>query len=181
MPKILVQAGHNEPRQPGFESGTGAAGEMEYTKLAADKLLWFLTKDPNFQGTYAPGLVPDSPAFDGAVYLHCDASNSPSVGGHSFGYPNPSHAFADAMENSFRHLADEWHPPASWIQRRDNYTPDEAQYYAFHHVQTHHHLLIEMFFISNPSEHYFFQTHSTELARAIYHGIARYFNFTPTR
>lgn len=181
MPNILIQAGHNPPRQPGFETETGAVGEMEFTKLAADKVLWFLAKDPNFFGHYAPGLVPDSPYFDGAVYLHCDSSNTESVGGHSYGYPNPSHAFANSVEGAFRDLAHEKDAPESWLIRRDNYTPNESEYYAFRHVQTHHHLLIEMFFISNPLEYEFFRNHSTDLARAIYHGIAHYFNYTPTR
>ncbi len=86
--RILVQAGHNPPREPGFESGTGTTREQEFTKAVADRLIKMLDDDGRFDGIYSPGDIPNGIVVDAALFLHGDGSANPAATGYSFGYPN---------------------------------------------------------------------------------------------
>lgn len=177
MPKrVLVQAGHNPPREPGFEAGTGTAGEIDYTKDMADKVLALLANDSRFNGIYAPGDIPNGIKVDAAIFLHCDGSANPAVSGYSFGFPSdPVNAkLAKLIGEEFNEI--DGHPP----HHTDNYTADLHGYYGFSRVDTQGpEVLIEHGFLTNPKEREWLLSHKNELARAEYTALCRYFGMAP--
>ena len=105
MPKrVLVQAGHNPPREPGFEGGTGTAGEIDFVKDVADHLLAILKRDSRFEGIYSPGDIPDGIQVHAALFLHADGSASPAASGYSFGSPQTVHGVRSQE------------PPTRWLR-----------------------------------------------------------------
>jgi hypothetical protein len=84
--RVLVQAGHIAPREPGFEAGTGTVREQELTKAIRRRLVKLLRKDGRFQPVPCPGDIPDG-ISDAAIFLHGDGSTNPASSGYSFGFP----------------------------------------------------------------------------------------------
>ena len=56
--RVVVQVGHESPRQPGHEGSTGAAGEVEMVRKIGAALMAELRADPRFRPRLAPGKVP---------------------------------------------------------------------------------------------------------------------------
>jgi N-acetylmuramoyl-L-alanine amidase len=171
----MVQAGHNAPRQPGFESGTGTVGEIDFVKRVADALLALLKADPRFEGVYQPGWIQDSSHFDAALFLHADGAG-PTATGYSFGYQTAAGKRLSVL------IAEEFEKvghPAS--HRADNYTPDEHYYYGFGHTDGSAEVLIEHGFMTNPSERKWLESHVSELAKAEYRALCRFFGLSPQR
>ena len=82
MPKVLIQAGHLRPLEPGI-SGTGAAGEVEMVKAIRDALISLLRADPRFDATPAGGDLPNGKKVDAALFLHCDGASPRPAGSAS--------------------------------------------------------------------------------------------------
>lgn len=151
--RILIQAGHVAPREPGFESQTGTPGEQVFTLTLREEIAWFLdNRYPKgaFVVLQEPGAIPDGVRVDSALYLHADGSTHPVTSGWSFGYPTdregPSRRMADLLSGVFNRLG---HPGE---RLPDNYTPDVAGYYGFSRVDTDpagFELLIESGFLTN--------------------------------
>src|SRR3990167_6958244 len=89
MPKkrLLIQAGHVAPREPGFESGTGTSGEQTLVAAVQSRLGKLLAADARFAVTLCPGNIPDGWKGDLFLALHGDGAADPKASGFSFGYP----------------------------------------------------------------------------------------------
>src|SRR5258708_4999754 len=85
MLRVLVQAGHLVPREPGFESQTGAPGEMELVHDIRDELVDLLRKDGRFEPLPMPGRIPWGIRCHAALFLHADGA-TPAAHGCSFGF-----------------------------------------------------------------------------------------------
>ena len=90
MKRILVQAGHMRPLQPGHETQTGADGEAELVARIQKALVAPLDRDADFHGVPMPGLIDDNVDVDGAVFLHADGALATSARGFSLDFPAPS-------------------------------------------------------------------------------------------
>lgn len=174
--RVLVQKGHVAPREPGFESGTGTAGEQELVTKIGVELNRLLTADGRFDSIMAPGDIPDGIKVDAAVFLHADGSASSSASGFSFGYPSfaVNEKLADMIAEEFFKLPG--HPP----HHKDNYTSNLSGYYGYRRVDTPGpEVLVEHGFLTNPSERKWLTTHTAALARAEYVALCRFFKLVP--
>lgn len=173
--KVLVQAGHVAPREPGID-GVGTVREQEFALGVQNALVRRLAADPAFVPIAVPGDIPDGIRVDAAVFLHGDGSGNPAVSGFCFGYPD--HA-------ANRHLADliaeelllvPGHPP----RRRDNYTRDLEFYYGFRKVATAGpEVVVEHGFLTNPVEQAWLFSNIGQIARAEHRALRRYFGMPP--
>jgi hypothetical protein len=176
MKRILVQAGHQRPPQPGFEAQTGAPGEAELVADIQHALVSLLNQDPNFRGIPAPGHIDPNVDVDGALYLHADGFDDPSAGGYSVGYP-PGFAVNSHLAQL---IADEIEKiPGHPRRRPDNNTNDMRFYYGYGIVRTPGpEVLVEHGFVTNPAEHQWLTAHVDELARAEHNALRRFFGLT---
>jgi hypothetical protein len=176
MKRILVQAGHQRPLQPGFEAQTGAPGEAELVADIQHALVGLLNKDPDFHGIPAPGHIDPNVDVDGALYLHADGADNPSAGGYSVGYP-PGFEVNSRLAQL---IADEIEKiPGHPHRRPDNNTNDMKFYYGFGIVQTPGpEVLVEHGFVTNTAEHQWLRAHVDELARAEHNALRRFFGLT---
>src|SRR5690349_4754859 len=170
--RIMVQAGHMVPMQPGHEKETGAAGERELVRDIQQALIGLLGDDDRFVPLAVPGRIPNRAQVDAALFLHADGSGDRTAGGYSFGYPEfaVNKQLALLIASEFERI------PGHPRRRRDNGTKDEAFYYGFHHVDTPGpEVLIEHGFVSNPREHAWLTRNVKALAFAEYRALCRYF------
>lgn len=172
--RILVQAGHAPPREPGFESQTGTAGEIEFALAVRAALKVLIDRDPRLDGIYVPGDIPNGVKCHAALFLHADGSTNTSRSGYCFGYP-PQYPVNKRLANM---IADEFdklpgHPP----HRLDNYTANLISYYGYSRVDTPGpEVLVEHGFLTNPFERRWLLANVDELAGAEYRALLRFFN-----
>lgn len=174
--RVLVQAGHVAPREPGFEGGTGTRGEQELVADIQARLVNLLRADSRFQPIPTPGDIPDGIRVDAAVFLHADGSGNAKASGFSFGYPRHpvNKRLADLVAAEFFALSGE--PP----HHTDNYTADLRGYYGYSRTITDGpELLIEHGFLTNPKEAAWLRSHTADLAQAEYRALLRYFRLGP--
>jgi len=178
--RILVQAGHNTPLQPGHLSETGANGEAQLVARIQKRLVAILQGDSRFEPLPKPGLIPDHTKADAAVYLHGDGAG-PTATGFSFGFPDKTVTETAVNKKLANLIAAEFAKiPGHPHRRPDNGTDDAHFYYGFHLVDAAGpETLIEHGFLSNPSEKQWMQSHVPQLARAEYVAICRFFGLTP--
>jgi N-acetylmuramoyl-L-alanine amidase/Mannosyl-glycoprotein endo-beta-N-acetylglucosaminidase len=176
MKRILVQAGHQRPLQPGFEGQTGAPGEAELVADIQHALVSLLNQDPDFHGVPAPGRIDPHVHVDGAIFLHADGFNNPSAGGYSVGYPpgfEVNRRLAQLIADEIEKL------PGHPRRRPDNNTNDMKFYYGFRIVQTPGpEVLVEHGFVTNPAEHQWLKAHVDKLAQAEHNALRRFFGLT---
>jgi Mannosyl-glycoprotein endo-beta-N-acetylglucosaminidase/N-acetylmuramoyl-L-alanine amidase len=175
--RILVQAGHMIPLEPGFEGQTGADGEAALVKRIRNRLVEILQQDDRFEPMPMPGKIPDGTRADAAVFLHADGVDDPRPSGFSFGFPDPpvNKKLADL-------IADEFLKIPGHLQRRphDNVTADAHRYYGFRLVESAGpETLVEHGFMSNPNDRKWLEKHVPQLARAEYNAICRFFGLRP--
>ena len=170
MKRVLVQAGHVAPREPGFESGTGTVREQEFTAAIRDELASILKKDGRFDVTKAPGNIPESWVGDAALFEHGDGG-VPAATGYSFGFQTAAGAkLAGLIDEEYRRIPG--HPP----HHADNYTTDLHFYYGFGHTNAGGpEVLVESGFLTNPDEQKWMFAHIRELALAQYHALRRFY------
>ena len=176
--RILVQAGHLAPREPGFEGGTGTNGEQELVKAIRDRLVAILRKDGRFEAIPVPGDIPNGIRVDAALYLHGDGSSNPGASGYCFGYPDhpTNKRLADMIAVEFNKIPG--HPPHG----RDNYTGGLRGYYGYSRVNTPGpEVLVEHGFLTNPAERRWLYAHVDELAQAEYKALLRFFGMQPAK
>jgi hypothetical protein len=176
--RILVQAGHQAPREPGFESETGAPGEVELVTDIQHALVHLLTQDADFHAIPMPGQIPDGVKVDGAIFLHADGFEDPSAGGYSLGFPpgfEVNKRLADLIADEFEKI------PGHPSRRPDNNTGDMSGYYGYRLVDTPGpEVLVEHGFVTNPEEHRWLRRHVGELAQAEHMALRRFFAFIGT-
>src|SRR5689334_17861362 len=148
--KILVQAGHNPPRQPGkTATQTGTNGEIEFVKKVRDAVVALLRRDPHFEPIPMPGAIPWGFRCDAAIFLHADGAG-PTATGISFGFDEHypvNKRLADLIWHEFESI------PGHPGRRSDNCTKDEHFYYGFRLVDTPGpETLIEHGFLTNRAE-----------------------------
>jgi hypothetical protein len=173
MKRILVQAGHQRPLQPGFEGQTGAPGEAELVADIQQALVGMLNQDPDFHGVPAPGRIDPNVKVDGAIFLHADGFSNPSAGGYSVGYPpgfEVNRRLAQLIADEIEKL------PGHPRRRPDNNTNDMKFYYGFGIVQTPGpEVLVEHGFVTSPAEHRWLKAHVNALAQAEHNALRRFF------
>jgi Mannosyl-glycoprotein endo-beta-N-acetylglucosaminidase/N-acetylmuramoyl-L-alanine amidase len=175
--RVLVQVGHANPREPGFEAATGAVGELAVVRKVGRALVSRLQADSRFEPRLIPGRVP-SDVKDGSwkvnafLALHCDGATSREAEGYSFGYPPGSRAnkrLANLIGGEF----EKFHRSE---RRGDNNTADMAEYYGWKRVPTGGpEVLVEHGFVSNPEERAWLHAHIDELAAAEYRALLAHF------
>ncbi|HEY7630590.1 MAG TPA: N-acetylmuramoyl-L-alanine amidase [Thermoleophilaceae bacterium] len=176
MKRILVQAGHKPPLQPGHLTQTGAPGERELVSDIQAALCRMLDRDDNFEPIPKPGKLDDSTQCDAALFLHADGA-APSAHGYSFGFPDDpvNEKLAEMIADEFEKLPG--HPAP---RRQDNGTDDEHFYYGFTHTHTPGpEVLIEHGFVTNPTEMAWMKAHIKDLARAEHAALRRFFGLAP--
>jgi N-acetylmuramoyl-L-alanine amidase len=174
--RILIQAGHAPPREPGFESGTGTTREIELALGIQASLVDLFTKDARFQPVPVPGDIPDGVKVDAALFLHGDGSANQSASGYCFGYPR--HNVNERLATLLREEIDKipGHPP----HRLDNYTSGLRYYYGYSRVATAGpEVLVEHGFLTNPGERLWLFANMSNLAKAEYIAVCRYFGLVP--
>ena len=172
--RVLVQAGHLAPREPGI-AGVGATGEVQLVKSIRDRLVKLLEKDGRFDGIPVPGDIPDGIKVDAALFLHADGFNDPKVGGFSFGFPKTdgNQKLAKLIREEFLRI------PGHPRSRADNGTADAAGYYGYKRVSTRHEVLVEHGFVTNPKEHAWMKANVAKLAAAEYQALCKLFGLAP--
>lgn len=173
--RVLIQAGHVAPREPGFESGTGTIREQEFTTKIRDRLALALERDGRFETRTVPGDIPESWVGDAALFEHGDGSASPAATGYSFGFQTAAGSkLAQTISDEYQKI--EGHPP----HHADNYTTDLHFYYGFNHTSaTGPEVLVESGFLTNPKEQAWMFAHVDELALAQYHALRRFYDLAP--
>src|SRR5262245_16364327 len=169
MKRVLVQAGHQAPREPGFESQTGAPGEVEVVTDSQHALVRLLRQADRFHAIPMPGEIPNGTKAEAAIFLHADGAANTAARGYSLGFPagfevnrRLAHMIADEIEKI------PGHPP----RRPDNNTVDMAEYYGYGLVDTPGpEVLVEHGFVTNPQEHRWLKGHVNELAEAEYNAL----------
>jgi N-acetylmuramoyl-L-alanine amidase len=175
--RVLVQAGHVAPREPGFEGGTGTVREQELTKAMRRRLIRLLRADTRFDPVPCPGDIPDGVAVDAALFLHGDGSTNQTATGYSFGFPiHPvNEKLANLIDREFKKIPG--HPP----HHEDNYTGGLREYYGYRRVPTAGpEVLVEHGFLTNPGEQRWIFKHLGALANAEYRALCRFFDVEPT-
>jgi N-acetylmuramoyl-L-alanine amidase-like protein len=177
MKRVLVQAGHLPPLQPGIK-GLGTNGERELVTKIRDQLVALLLRDGRFEAIPMPGRIPEGIQCDAALFLHADGVENPSAHGCSFGFderfPVNKH-LADLIFEEFSKL------PGHPTRRQDNGTRDEHHYYGFRLVDTPGpETLVEHGFLTNPTERQWLLGHIKELAHAEYVALCRHFGLPPS-
>src|SRR5688500_4721678 len=170
--RVLVQAGHVAPREPGFESGTGTTREQEFTHKMATLLVKMLDDDGRFDGIYCPGDIPNGVKVDAAIFEHGDGSASKASSGFCFGFPNyeVNRKLANLIANEYLKLPG--HPPRG----RDNYTGGLSGYYGYGRVDTKGpEVLVESGFLTNPTEQAWMFANVDEMASAQYRALLAFF------
>jgi N-acetylmuramoyl-L-alanine amidase-like protein len=176
MKRILVQAGHKLPLQPGFEGQTGAQGEAQLVSDIQQALVRTLNADQNFHPIPMPGKLDDNLQVEGAIFLHADGFSNPSAHGYSFGFPlfDVNRRLAGLIGEEIEKL------PGHPAHRADNATTDASQYYGFRHTHTPGpEVLVEHGFVTNPSEHAWLKAHVQQIAQAEHTALRRFFGFGP--
>jgi N-acetylmuramoyl-L-alanine amidase len=175
--RVLVQAGHISPREPGFEGGTGTVREQELTKAIRRRLVRLLRADRRFEPVPCPGDIPDGVSVDAAIFLHGDGSTNTTATGYSFGFPihSVNERLAKLIDAEFKQIPG--HPP----HHSDNYTGGLREYYGYRRVPTAGpEVLVEHGFLTNPREQKWIFRHLGALANAEYRALCRFFELDPT-
>jgi Mannosyl-glycoprotein endo-beta-N-acetylglucosaminidase/N-acetylmuramoyl-L-alanine amidase len=178
MKRILVQAGHRPPLEPGHEGATGAPGEAALVAEIQAALVGLLEGDRRFEPVPVPGRIPPGLDVDAAIFLHADGATSPQASGYCFGYPlfPVNKRLADLIAAEIDLLPG--HPP----RRTDNYTVNLAGYYGFRRVVTDGpEVVVEHGFVTNPGEREWLCGHVASLAAAEYAAVCRFFGLEPRR
>jgi N-acetylmuramoyl-L-alanine amidase len=173
--RVLVQAGHVAPREPGID-GVGTTREQELALVLQKSLCLLLENDPRFTPVPVPGDIPDGIRVDAALFLHGDGSANQGVSGYCFGYPEHpvNRKLARLIGAEFDKIPG--HPP----HRNDNYTRDLAGYYGFRKVSTSGpEVLVEHGFLTNPGERLWLFANASKLAAAEYRALCTYFGLKP--
>lgn len=176
MKRILIQAGHVAPREPGFESGTGAPGEQALARAIQVGLSKMLAEDGRFLVTRSAGDVPNGWKGDMFIALHADGSSNPKASGFSFGYPlgcSECELLADTVAARYMRI------PGVPKRRGDNYTRALSGYYGWSRTNAPAKLLIEHGFLTNPGEREWITGSVPLIVRSHYMAILDFYGMKP--
>lgn len=178
MRRLLIQAGHVAPREPGFEPGTGTTREQELARTIQTRLSGLLSADGRFVVTLCPGDIPDGWEGDLFLALHGDGSSNTASSGYCFGYPEgsaASKAFTLLLAGEYEKLPG--HPP----HRKDNYTGGLRRYYGWRRVNAPVKVLVEHGFLTNPAERDWLFANTNKIALAWYRAVCAHYGYRPKR
>jgi hypothetical protein len=173
--RVLIQAGHIAPREPGFEGGTGTVREQELNRAIRARLVALLKKDKRFKPIPQPGDLTNVPC-EAALFLHGDGSTNKAASGRSFGFPEHAvnRKLAVLLE---KHLAK---IPGAPPEHAWNYTGGLRFYYGYSRIGTAGpEVLIEHGFLTNPAEQKWLFKHLAEQATAEYRALCEFFGLKP--
>lgn len=174
--RVLLQAGHVAPREPGFLSGTGTVREQELVHAIQHRLMKLCAEDGRIVVVHQHGDLTDVDV-DVFLALHGDGSNDPTVRGPSFGFPDHpvNKAFAELVYQQFKAI-----PHPSIGQTRWNYTGGLRFYYGWSRINiAGPEVLVEHGFMTNPEEQAWLFNHIGRLALAHYLALCQHFNIRP--
>lgn len=173
MPRILIQAGHVAPREPGHEGQTGAYLEQEFASRMQQHLARRFRSDGRFTVDTCPGDIPEGWTGDVFLSLHCDAAGSSSRG-FSIGWPangrDPGRGPELAARITRRFLA----IPHPGGHGTDNYTDGMRGYYGWRRVNAPTKVLIEHAFMTNAAERDWAFGHIAEMGDATYTAVVEH-------
>lgn len=176
MIRVLVQAGHIAPREPGFETGTGTIREQEFTRSLRDRLVAILDEDGRFLAIPCPGDIPNGIKVDAAIFEHADGSTTAARRGFCFGYPTGAVNKTFALQIAKEYGQIPGHPPRGV----DNYTAALSGYYGYSRVDTDGpEVLVESGYMTNPAEQAWLFANISNLALAQYKALLTHFKLKP--
>jgi hypothetical protein len=176
--KVLVQMGHVAPREPGFESQTGAAGEIPEVTAIGLELYRLLRNDGRIKPTLCGGDIPDGWSGDVVLALHCDGSGLAKTSGYSLGWPTSE--WGPKTKKMYVALVKAYGKiPGCPPHHADNYTANMSRYYGWSRTKADVKILIEHGFLSNPTEKAWLQKNSKQIAAAWYSALLDYFDLKP--
>jgi len=169
MSRILIQAGHAEPRQPGHLDQTGTRREIEFSMKMQAELANLFRRDGRFTVQTCPGLFP-YPEWRGDVFLslHLDGAGNPASHGFSLGWPANGRAPGRGPELAGRIAKRFLAIPHPGGHHADNYTDALRGYYGWSRVDAPTKVLIEHGYSTNAAEQAWMFTHVPHMARATY-------------
>jgi N-acetylmuramoyl-L-alanine amidase len=176
--RILVQAGHVAPREPGFLDGTGTVREQEFTFSMRKRLVSLLEADDRFHPIPQPGDVTDV-TCEAALFFHGDGSGDETARGRSFGFPDlpgvdVNERLAKILEKHLSRISGA-PPEHAW-----NYTGGLREYYAYKRITTPGpEVLIEHGFLTNPTEQKWLFANLAQQATAEYRALCEFFDLEP--
>ena len=176
LKRVLVQAGHIAPREPGHKQQTGTVREQELTREVRNRLVKMLRADGRFQPIPAPGDIPNGIKVDAGIFLHGDGVDDPTAGGYHFGFPDfqVNKRLAKLIGEEFDQI--HGHPK----HRMDNATADASGYYGFGLTVTDGpEVLVEHGFLTNPTERKWMFSHLHAIANAEYSALCKFFDLEP--
>jgi N-acetylmuramoyl-L-alanine amidase len=173
--RVLIHMGHVQPREPGFESGTGTAGEIPVVEAIGKELYRLLRADGRIKPTLCPGDIPDGWHGEVVLALHCDGSSNPKANGYCFGWPvresgPKTRRLIRALDDAYRAI------PDAPSHHRDNYTSNMTLYYGWKRTRADAKVLIEHGFLTNPGERAWINKNVKRIAGAWYGALLRYFD-----
>lgn len=171
-PHVLIQVGHDPPHQPGHETETGAAGELELVRKIGKVLMKRLNADDRLEADRIPGRFPTTVTsgdwpVDVFVALHGDAASASAMG-YSFGFPPTSEKskhFARVLGREFAtfHISE---------ARPNNSTSNLTGYYGWGLLPGNPAAcVVEHGFLTNATEREWMNEHVEELANGEYRAI----------
>lgn len=178
--RLLIQAGHLSPREPGFEDGTGTNGEQDLARKIRAALVRLLRTDGRFAVFTCGGRIPNPRPFkcDLFLSLHADGAAKKTASGYCYGYPETSvqsRNLAAALSRQYDLIP---RRPPRWT---DNYTRNLSRYYGFssRRVDAPVKVLVEHGFLTNPQERAWLFANVERIARAHYRAILAYYGMKP--
>ena len=171
---VAVQIGHY-PSQ-------GADGEVPTCLMVVPQIEARLRAAGVAVTHYDEGLWHEPPnmqhSHDAAVFIHCDASEKSSVSGFSLGYWEEKHPGSSKLAAVIKDV----YGKATAIPFLRIYTDGNAGHYYGNNrmAKTCKCVLVELGFVSNPTERTFLQRNSKMVGYAVADGILKYLGVKPT-
>lgn len=166
MAVCVLQRGHLGRRR----GNTGTPGEVEYNVAVSKRVMAKLKPEGIDVRLYGADDVPCGLRCDAFLALHCDGAERQDAGGFSLGYPDH---LGDTGELA-RCLRQSYGASTSIVFRGYNVTRSLRCYYAFSRVKARGRAVIELGFLTNPSERRYLLENAELVAEGVAGGLLRF-------
>lgn len=166
MAVCALQRGHLGRRS----GNTGTPGEVEYNVVISKRVMTKLESEGIEVWLYGADDVPRGLRCDAFLALHCDGAKSPDANGFSLGYPDH---LGDAGELA-RCLRQSYGASTGIRFRGYNITRSLRCYYAFSRVKARGRAVIELGFLTNPSERCYLLENAELVAEGVADGLLQF-------